>query len=90
MSVRLMQLADFAEVHHRLHGIEGVVGMTRLPSDGIATGQITSTADGVIHWVGAEAPAGIAGLPEDSIGGRSLRQTQSFASSPPMRRCRSP
>jgi hypothetical protein len=29
MSVRLMQLADFAEVHHRLHGIEGAVGMTR-------------------------------------------------------------
>jgi HD domain len=29
MSVRLMQLADFAEVHHRLHGIEGAVGMAR-------------------------------------------------------------
>jgi hypothetical protein len=52
---------------------------TSLPSDGIATGQITSTADGVTHWVGAEAPAGNAALPEDPIGGRSqLRQTQSF------------
>jgi uncharacterized delta-60 repeat protein len=50
-----------------------------LPSDGIATGQIASTADGVTYWVGAEAPAGIAGVPEDPIGGRSqLRQTQSF------------
>jgi hypothetical protein len=50
-----------------------------LPSDGIATGQIASTADGITYWVGAEAPAGIAGLPEDPIGGRSqLRQTQSF------------
>lgn len=29
ISVRLMQLADFAEVHHRLHGIEGAVGMAR-------------------------------------------------------------
>jgi HD-GYP domain-containing protein (c-di-GMP phosphodiesterase class II)/DNA-binding CsgD family transcriptional regulator len=29
MSVRLMQLADFAEVHHRLHGIEGAIGMAR-------------------------------------------------------------
>ena len=50
-----------------------------LPSDGIATGQITSIADGITYWVGAEAPAGIAGLPEAPIGGRSqLRQTQSF------------
>jgi uncharacterized delta-60 repeat protein len=52
---------------------------TSLPSDGIATGQITSTADGVTYWVGAEAPAGIAALPEAPIGGRSrLHQTQSF------------
>jgi uncharacterized delta-60 repeat protein len=52
---------------------------TSLPPDGIATGQITSTADGVTYWVGAEAPAGIAALPEAPIGGRSrLRQTQSF------------
>ena len=29
MSVRLMVLADFAEVHHRLHGVEGAVGMAR-------------------------------------------------------------
>ena len=50
-----------------------------LPPDGIATGQITSTADGLTYWVGAEAPAGNANLPEDPIGGRSrLRQTQSF------------
>ena len=52
---------------------------TSLPSDGIATGQIASTADGVTYWVGAEAPAGNANLPEDPLGGRSqLRQTQSF------------
>jgi uncharacterized delta-60 repeat protein len=50
-----------------------------LPSDGIANGQIASTADGVTYWVGAEAPAGIAGLPEAPVGGRSeLRQTQSL------------
>jgi hypothetical protein len=31
------------------------------------------------YWVGAEAPAGDADVPEDPIGGRSrLRQTQSF------------
>jgi uncharacterized delta-60 repeat protein len=52
---------------------------TSLPSDGIATGQIASTADGVTYWVGAEAPRGIASLPEDPIGGRSrLTQTRSF------------
>lgn len=52
---------------------------TSLPSDGIANGQIASTGDGVTYWVGAEAPAGIAGLPEDPIGGRAvLRQTQSL------------
>jgi uncharacterized delta-60 repeat protein len=50
-----------------------------VPPDGIATGQIASTADGVTYWVGAEAPRGNANLPEDPIGGRShLRQTQSF------------
>ena len=50
-----------------------------LPSDGIATGQIASTADGITYWVGAEAPRGVASVPEDPIGGRSqLRQTQSF------------
>ncbi len=50
-----------------------------LPPDNIATGQITSSADGVTYWVGAEAPAGIAAVPESPIGGRStLRQTQSF------------
>jgi uncharacterized delta-60 repeat protein len=52
---------------------------TSLPPDGIATGQIASTADGITYWVGAEAPAGVAEVPEDPIGGRSrLRQTQSF------------
>lgn len=50
-----------------------------LPPDGIATGQIASTADGITYWVGAEAPRGIASLPEDPIGGRSrLTQTRSF------------
>jgi hypothetical protein len=52
---------------------------TSLPLDGIATGQIASTADGVTYWVGAEGPAGNAGLPEAPIGGISeLHQTQSF------------
>ena len=52
---------------------------TSVPPDGIATGQIMSSADGVTYWVGAEAPRGIASLPDDPIGGRAqLRQTQSF------------
>lgn len=29
MSVRLMQLAEYAEVHHRMHGVEGAVAMAR-------------------------------------------------------------
>ena len=58
-----------------------------LPSDGIATGQIASTADGITYWVGAEAPRGVASVPEDPIGGRSqLRQTQSFIKRTPTRR----
>jgi hypothetical protein len=74
----LHQLYDFGPTFHDADVIfpDG----TSLPSDGIANGQIASTADGVTYWVGAEAPAGIAGLPEAPIGGRSvLRQTQSFA-----------
>jgi uncharacterized delta-60 repeat protein len=52
---------------------------TSIPSDGIATGQISSSPDGGTYWVGAEAPRGNANLPEDPIGGESrLTQTQSF------------
>jgi uncharacterized delta-60 repeat protein len=49
------------------------------PPDGIATGQIVATADGVTYYVGTEAPAGNADVPTDPIGSRAqLRQTQSF------------
>ena len=49
------------------------------PPDGIATGQIVATADGVTYYVGTEAPAGNADDPTDPIGSRAeLRQTQSF------------
>jgi uncharacterized delta-60 repeat protein len=52
---------------------------TSRPPDGIATGQITSFEDDVTYWVGAEAPAGIAALPDAPIGSVStLRLTQSF------------
>ena len=52
---------------------------TSLPSDGIATGQISSSASGETFWVGAEAPSGNANLPNDPVGGFSdLTQTQSF------------
>jgi uncharacterized delta-60 repeat protein len=54
---------------------------TSLPSDGIATGQIASTADGGTFWVGAEAPRGnaTANDPQEPIGGQAdLKQTQSF------------
>ena len=52
---------------------------TSLPSDGIATGQISSSADGVTYWVGAEVPRGDANVAEDPIGRISdLIQTQSF------------
>ena len=61
-----------------------------LPPDGIATGQIASTADGITYWVGAEAPRGIASLPEDPIGGRSrLPRPGRSSSGSSMRRCRS-
>ena len=29
MSVQLMQLADFAEVHGRLHGVDGAIALAR-------------------------------------------------------------
>ena len=49
------------------------------PPDGIATGQIVATADGVTYYVGTEAPAGNAEIPSDPIGSQAqLRQTQSF------------
>ncbi len=53
---------------------------TSLPPDGIATGQIASSADGVTYWAGADAPLGNGNLSEAPIGGVSLlTQTQSFA-----------
>jgi hypothetical protein len=52
---------------------------TSLPPDGIATGQIVSTADGGTYWVGTEAPSGIAAIETDPIGSATrLTQTQSF------------
>lgn len=50
-----------------------------LPSDGIATGQIASSANGVTFWVGAEAPGGNTNLPDDPVGSSALlEQTQTF------------
>lgn len=51
---------------------------TLLPTDGIATGQIASTADGVTYWVGSEAPRGNPFL-EEPIGSKSrLVQYQTY------------
>ena len=74
----LHELHDFGPTSHDI-GIFFPDASLVLPPDGIATGQIASTADGVTFWVGAEAPRGNAGLPNDPIGSLStLRQTQSF------------
>jgi hypothetical protein len=52
---------------------------TSLPADGIATGQIVSTADGGTYWVGTEAPSGVAQVATEPIGSATrLVQTQSF------------
>jgi Calx-beta domain/ZU5 domain len=49
-----------------------------LPEDGIATGQIASTADGVTYWVGSEAPIGNPVL-EEPIGSKArLVQFQTY------------
>jgi len=40
MSVRLMQLADGAEVRHRLHGVEGAIEMARLYADKLFSPEI--------------------------------------------------
>ena len=74
----LHELHDFGPTSHDI-GIFFPDGGFSFPPDGIATGQITSTANGVTFWVGAEAPKGNAALVNDPIGGLStLRQTQSF------------
>ena len=46
MSVRLMQLADGAEVHHRLHGIEGAIGMARLHAGKLLSPELVKTFSG--------------------------------------------
>ena len=43
MSVRLMQLAEYAEVHHRLHGIDGVIAMARRNSGYQLSPEIVTT-----------------------------------------------
>jgi HD-GYP domain-containing protein (c-di-GMP phosphodiesterase class II) len=43
MSVRLMQLADFAEVHHRLQGIEGAIGTARLHAGKLLSPDLVAT-----------------------------------------------
>jgi hypothetical protein len=64
---------------------------TSLPPDGIATGQIASTADGVTYWVGAEAPAADATCPRiRSVVARGCVRRSRSSSGPPTRRCRSP
>jgi hypothetical protein len=48
-------------------------------ADGIASGDIGSFANGITYWVGAEAPLGNTGLPEEPIGSESeLIQIQSY------------
>ena len=58
---------------------------TTVPADGIATGTINSTADGVTYWVGTSAPIGIASDPianpelDEPIGSKArLVQYQTF------------
>jgi uncharacterized delta-60 repeat protein len=74
---------------HRLHDFPGgafndvsIVRPDRslLPPDGIATGQITSFADGITYWVCADAPLFVEVEAPLLIGSRCwLRQTQSFS-----------
>ena len=46
MSVRLMQLADFVEVHHRLHSLEGAVGMARRHAGKLLWPELVTTFTG--------------------------------------------
>jgi hypothetical protein len=43
MSVRLMQLADFAEAHHRLHGVEGAIGTVGLHAGKLPSPELVET-----------------------------------------------
>jgi HD-GYP domain-containing protein (c-di-GMP phosphodiesterase class II) len=47
MSVRLMQLADFAEVHHRLHGVEGAIEMAQRRAGKLLWPELVQTFCGV-------------------------------------------
>ncbi len=50
-----------------------------VPADGIAVGDITSFEDGITYWVGAEAPLGNTGIPENPIGSEAeLVQIQTY------------
>jgi uncharacterized delta-60 repeat protein len=52
---------------------------TEEPPDGIASGDVSSSADGNTYWVGAEAPLGNARIAEEPIGGKArLVQYQTF------------
>jgi uncharacterized delta-60 repeat protein len=52
---------------------------TVIPPDGIASGEVFSTADGITFWVFAESPSGDAGNAEAPVGGIThLTQAQSF------------
>ena len=72
----LHELFDYgpATRDHDIHFPDG----TSLPPDGIATGQVASTADGVTYWVGAEAPLGNGDFDEPIGSMTELRQVQSF------------
>jgi uncharacterized delta-60 repeat protein len=55
-----------------------------LAPDAKATGHIASSVDGVTFWVGAEAPAGNANLPQSPVGSISrLQQLQTFIKQAP-------
>ena len=73
----LDELQDFGLTPHDSFVFSPTTGSQ--PPDGIATGQIVATADGVTYYVGTEAPAGNADIPTDPIGSRAqLRQTRTF------------
>jgi hypothetical protein len=54
-------------------------GDTIVAPDNVATVHLVGTADGADWWIGAEAPLGIAAIPDDTIGTKVVfRQTQSY------------
>jgi HD-GYP domain-containing protein (c-di-GMP phosphodiesterase class II) len=61
VSVQVMQMADFAEVHHRLRGVEGAVELARRDAGHVFAPEVSRTfAD--------DAPELLAGLDEDVWG----------------------